>query len=810
MVVPPFVPPLGLSQLRQSDDQPREFFEDSFSVPAPVPLSDARREETLMTPALRGWIESVVDARVEQALSAGGLSAGAWMKEGKMQRLEDELRTLAESQDQLVRVVDGLTGDAERQNVDTNKVRQEALSGVQRVISTVDDLQRTMGKEGEGVLSQLYRVSREVEELQTRHAEEAERFRTEMSDLRRLQTEASLQHRDCMEQLNAVTSSFADFRKDVHSPQRDERRPDEGQKVEHRIHVLEKQLANSAAKLQREQQELEDADGRIQEACGRLRGEHESHDRRLANVEQRVVVLERNQMEHSDMHEQVQDLQEHRRSFAEFRAKEVGETKQLLTTLSEQVKSERDARERQHASQERRLNHLEETFNSRSRAFGSREELTDAKQLLTNFGEEVQSERDSRERQFASLERRLRDFEESFNSRLREFVSREAMNRLASELQSFDAKFQELTDTKQLFANFGEQVQNERESRERQYASLERSLRELEDTFDARTRELGTREAISRLDQELQKVDAKFQEASLQLVRVRELDGVQEQLRQVVQWKSQEDRSSQERRKLQDQVVALQDAGARNQMLEAEAAKLDSRLRTLESVAAVADERGDRRAAELERHLASIEAEVGEAIREFSPARDIKELHSKISALQRDLQQQSTETEHKFRKVEDRFGTATADALEEFLQKLHRELDSEQYIRSFSDCKRSKQFREELRDEFRRFVEAWDGGLRSELPELERQLVSELLSETRSSSRLRHAESPAKLSKRGADTEFGIHRTRRHEVTDDETATQVTPDTTERMSKELDLFVGLSPADAARIFVHRANHGLRA
>jgi len=553
----------------------------------------------------------------------------------------------------------------------------------------------------------------------------------------------------------------------------------------------------------------------------------------------------------------VKDMRDHHRSWTEVRSKDAGEAKQLLATIGEEVKTERDARERQHASQERRLQDLEETFRSRARGFGTQEELTDTKQLLASFGEEVQSERETRERQFVSLERRLRDFEATFNSRAREFGSREAISRLGSELQSVDAKFQELTDSKQLVASFEEQVQQERDARERQFTTLERRLRDLADALDNQTREYASREAISRLDIELQKVDAKVQEHSTQLKRVRELDEIHEQLRQAAPWKGWVEESSLDRRRLQDQMQELRNmSGARHEQREEEAAKLDLRLRKFESAGITADERSDRLAAELERRLAAMEADVGEAMRELSSALDAKELHSKTSALrlelqqhavateqkfrtaeadvseaiselssaldikellskvtglQRDLQQHFAATEQQFRKVEDRFGmTASADALEAFLQKLHRELDADQYIRSSSDCKRSQEFREELREEFRRLAESCDAGVQRELADLEKDFIPTLISETTRSKRPR-AILPTDLPKRGLDAANGTHQTRRQEVRDDESiTTEVTPETADRMSKELDLFVGLHPADAARIFVHRASNGLRA
>jgi len=123
-----------------------------------------------MSPALRAWIECLVDARLDHAFrqfregdlaqahrdgvatsqssSIFAAQQAAQAEAAARQRLETEVRSLADAQVRMLSVVEGVSGDQDHQH---------ASSGLAfgRVMSTMDELQRMFEQEGDGAANIL-------------------------------------------------------------------------------------------------------------------------------------------------------------------------------------------------------------------------------------------------------------------------------------------------------------------------------------------------------------------------------------------------------------------------------------------------------------------------------------------------------------------------------------------------------------------------------------------------------------------------------------------------------------------------------
>jgi len=332
------VPPLSLSQLRL--DEPVSKAAAGREIPTP-PVSDSPwRTETLMTPALRAWVEALVDSRVQQVLPAAGedLSMTSWMArtchqgaeasaltaaalhqtEDSTRQLKAEVQSLAEAQEQLLRIVDGLTGDAEQQSSSTQWVRIEQLSNIQRVISSVDELQKAMGQEGEGVLSQVRQTTASLEELRRRQSEDSEKLRAELSDAKRLQSEAGHLQRNFGEELCAATAAVAELRREILASQRAQQRADEAARLEEGQlrdgqHHLREQLEQLKAVRGSREQALEGSLASMRDQCEEARGHiasQESRERQFLSLDKRLTHLEENLEAAHERHRSTSDLYE--------------------------------------------------------------------------------------------------------------------------------------------------------------------------------------------------------------------------------------------------------------------------------------------------------------------------------------------------------------------------------------------------------------------------------------------------------------------------------------------------------------------
>lgn len=319
-----------------------------------------------MTPALRAWVEALVDSRLQQVLPAApgeDLSVSSWMArtchqgaetsaltasalqqtEESTRRLQAEVKSLAEAQEQILRIVDSLTGDAERQSNSTQWVRIEQLSNIQRVISSVDELQKAMSQEGDGVLAQVRRSTVGLEELRRRQSEDSEKFRAELSDIKRLQSEAGHLQRNSGEELCAATGAVAELRREIQATHRAMQRADE------------------AARLQEGQ--LRGGQQQLREQLDQLKGAQEASDHMSAQASRERQLLSHERERHrsaSDQYEvQVRSskelLEQQQEAFERRQLYLEGQTRELINREVED-----QLRNKKFAKMEQRLQAVEQ------------------------------------------------------------------------------------------------------------------------------------------------------------------------------------------------------------------------------------------------------------------------------------------------------------------------------------------------------------------------------------------------------------------------------------------------------------------
>lgn len=181
-----------------------------------------------ITPALRAWVECLVDTRVDQVSrqmvdtefthlvehTRRELSI-VHQAEDARQRLEAQVRGLADAQARILAVVEGLSGDTERQYSSSGRARAEALGTVERVMQTVDELQRTVEQDSDSTNSRLREHSLALDELRRSAAEETAKQRAATAELQRHQAEGFARQRHCSDELATACSSIAATRQEV-------------------------------------------------------------------------------------------------------------------------------------------------------------------------------------------------------------------------------------------------------------------------------------------------------------------------------------------------------------------------------------------------------------------------------------------------------------------------------------------------------------------------------------------------------------------------------------------------------------------
>jgi len=332
-----------------------------------------------MTPALRAWVEALVDSRLQQVLPAApgeDLSVSSWMArtchqgaetsaltasalqqtEESTRRLQAEVKSLAEAQEQILRIVDSLTGDAERQSNSTQWVRIEQLSNIQRVISSVDELQKAMSQEGDGVLAQVRRSTVGLEELRRRQSEDSEKFRAELSDIKRLQSEAGHLQRNSGEELCAATGAVAELRREIQATHRAMQRADEAARLQ------EGQLRGGQQQLREQLDQLKGAQEASDHMSAQASRERQllSHEKRLIHLEEGLEAARERHRSASDQYEvQVRSskelLEQQQEAFERRQLYLEGQTRELINREVED-----QLRNKKFAKMEQRLQAVEQ------------------------------------------------------------------------------------------------------------------------------------------------------------------------------------------------------------------------------------------------------------------------------------------------------------------------------------------------------------------------------------------------------------------------------------------------------------------
>jgi len=256
-----------------------------------------------MSPALRAWIECQVDARVETAFrvlregeltnvlaqirreGASGSSSAvqqAQQAEHERRRLESEVRTLADAQERLVTLVDRISGDADKQQHATSKVRAEALVTVEKVMSTVEELQRNFEQDGDGVAAKLARQEALLGELRRAAQEDHQRHKAAIAELQRAQHEQTSRQRHWAEELANTSSVVASVRQEVNEV------AGVVQKTEHKFGSWRAEVFEAVQRL------ALDASQRVSVELGeQLSSATAAHDSEVAGLRQRLDTAHR-------------------------------------------------------------------------------------------------------------------------------------------------------------------------------------------------------------------------------------------------------------------------------------------------------------------------------------------------------------------------------------------------------------------------------------------------------------------------------------------------------------------------------------
>eukprot|EP00927_Polykrikos_kofoidii_P046560 TRINITY_DN40762_c0_g1_i1.p1 TRINITY_DN40762_c0_g1~~TRINITY_DN40762_c0_g1_i1.p1 ORF type:complete len:663 (+),score=118.50 TRINITY_DN40762_c0_g1_i1:52-2040(+) len=179
-----------------------------------------------VSPAFRAWVECLVEGRVDQAVrrfaDAQGVSVTASAsasiiaaEQVARQRLGSEVKILADAQVQMLAVVESLSGDHQRQCVTTQETRTEALSGVKKMMDTVDELHRILAEDGDGASARHRDQTVLITEVQRSQADEAARSRAAISDMQHALGETSTRQRQCNEELAQLRNTITGTQQEV-------------------------------------------------------------------------------------------------------------------------------------------------------------------------------------------------------------------------------------------------------------------------------------------------------------------------------------------------------------------------------------------------------------------------------------------------------------------------------------------------------------------------------------------------------------------------------------------------------------------
>eukprot|EP00930_Biecheleria_cincta_P027821 TRINITY_DN19466_c0_g1_i1.p1 TRINITY_DN19466_c0_g1~~TRINITY_DN19466_c0_g1_i1.p1 ORF type:complete len:761 (-),score=161.09 TRINITY_DN19466_c0_g1_i1:53-2335(-) len=189
-----------------------------------------------ITPALRSWIECLVDNRVDQAIrthhdhelaqaveqtrregaaACKRTSIALHQAEEARLRLEAHVRSLSDGQTRLVALVENMTGESERHNSNSHRAKTEALASVERVVSTVEELQRTVEQDADTSSARFKEHSQAIDEIRRTLAEDFARLRAATAELSRQQTDTVARQRQCADEVAAASSATSASRQEL-------------------------------------------------------------------------------------------------------------------------------------------------------------------------------------------------------------------------------------------------------------------------------------------------------------------------------------------------------------------------------------------------------------------------------------------------------------------------------------------------------------------------------------------------------------------------------------------------------------------
>eukprot|EP00929_Paragymnodinium_shiwhaense_P050902 TRINITY_DN25628_c0_g1_i1.p1 TRINITY_DN25628_c0_g1~~TRINITY_DN25628_c0_g1_i1.p1 ORF type:complete len:753 (-),score=163.62 TRINITY_DN25628_c0_g1_i1:203-2461(-) len=178
---------------------------------------------TTLNPALRAWLESLVDERVEQTfryregeflrsardgVSAHAVAAAQDLHHQGHARLGAELRGLADSHARMHAVVEGHKRE--------HAASSQALADLQHKLHHgTHDVRRSLEQEGLAVSSRLREHEAALADLQKALADDSSRHRGSISELQKLLNDSLMRQRQSSEELVNACSSIAGTRQEV-------------------------------------------------------------------------------------------------------------------------------------------------------------------------------------------------------------------------------------------------------------------------------------------------------------------------------------------------------------------------------------------------------------------------------------------------------------------------------------------------------------------------------------------------------------------------------------------------------------------
>ncbi|CAK9104437.1 Uncharacterized protein SCF082_LOCUS48741 [Durusdinium trenchii] len=194
------------------------------------------RDSSSISPALRSWVECLVDNRVDQAMRqlqdgnfallleqtrqdantiSHNTNLALQQSEEARRRLEAQVRSLNDGQSKLKAIVENLSGENDRQFCSSSQAKAEAVQSVERVVATVQELRRTMEQDGDVVSARLREHALAIDDLRRSTAEDVARLRAAAADLQRLSAEATSRQRQNGDELATTAASVAATRQEL-------------------------------------------------------------------------------------------------------------------------------------------------------------------------------------------------------------------------------------------------------------------------------------------------------------------------------------------------------------------------------------------------------------------------------------------------------------------------------------------------------------------------------------------------------------------------------------------------------------------